>query len=245
VGPGESGSPPRRPAKPAPALPLGLLGPFIPAIATAILRTTCRTTRLVEVRNEEYTARRLLDERKPMIFALWHNRMFYSLGYFAKRYHNHGAKFTMLVSASKDGELIARTILYMRGDVVRGSSSRGGREALLGMLDRLRRGHSTWITPDGPRGPRYVAQPGAILVAQRSGLPLVPVTCGVRRAHIFPSWDGFIWPFPFSPTRILYGDPILVPPDADEAVREVYRKRLEDELNALTTEADDWSTVRR
>jgi hypothetical protein len=197
--------------------------------------------RLVEVRNEEFALTRILGERKPLIFALWHARMFYPFGYFEKRYHNHGARITTLVSPSKDGELIAQTLQYMGGDVVRGSSSRQGREALYALLERLKEGYSAFLTPDGPRGPRQAAQPGVIALAQMSGLPIIPLTCGVRSAILMKrSWDHFVFPMPFSPVRVIFGGPMYVPENADDPMREYFRKRLEDELNALTREADDW-----
>ena len=226
-------------------LPFGPLGRFIPPLGTAVLRSVGRTCRLVEVRNEEFTRTRLLGERKNAIFAIWHNRMFYPYWFFAKRYYNYGAKFSLLVSASRDGELIARVITYMGGDVVRGSSSRGGREALYDLLGRLGQGYNVWATPDGPRGPRYVAHFGVVALAQKTGLPLIPVTCGIRNPLTFNSWDRFMAPWPFSQVRMLFGSPLYVPGNADEGTREYFRQKLQDDLNALTGDADDWRTVKR
>lgn len=234
-----------RPTQTVRALPFGPLGPYIPSLAAAFVRTLSRTCRVVERRNEEYIATRLMGERKPVVLALWHNRIFFSLYYMDRRFHQLGVPFSLLVSASRDGELIARLIQYMKADVVRGSSSRGGREALLALMDRTDRGFTAAVTPDGPRGPRYHAHPGAVLLAQRSGLPIVPMTCGMRRSFVFKSWDRFICPLPMSPVRILFGDPIWVPKDADEGMREYFRQKLQDDLIALTTEADDWRTLRK
>ncbi|NUN50518.1 MAG: lysophospholipid acyltransferase family protein [Candidatus Brocadiae bacterium] len=236
---------PHRPTQAVRALPFGPLGNQIPAIATAVLRTLGRTCRVVERRNEEYTATRVLGERKNIIFATWHNRLFYGLYYWSRWVYRHGTKFSLLISASKDGEMLARTIAYMGGDVVRGSSSRRGSEALLGLLDRLRRGYNCAVTPDGPRGPRYRAHAGVVLLAQKSGVPIIPISVGLKRALIFNSWDKFMLPWPMTQARILYGDPVFVPPDADDTIREHFRKKVEDDLNALTRDADDWDGWRR
>lgn len=235
---------PVRPPSPS-RLPLGPVGKMLPPLASACLRTLGRTWRLIERRNEEYFAHRVLGERKPVILALWHDRILFTLNYMARRFRPQGARFCLLISASKDAELLAATTLYMGGDAVRGSSSRHGRQALLGMLDRLEAGFNGVVTPDGPRGPRYKAHAGITLLAQKSGVPIVPIIAGVRRAIVFNSWDRFMIPLPFTTVRLHYGDPIWVPPDADDTMREHFRQKVEDDLNALATEADDWRTLRR
>lgn len=226
-------------------LPFGPFASWFPPIAAATLRTIGRSCRLVESRNEEYTLTRVLGERKPVIFAVWHSRMLYTIYHMQKRYRSQGVRMAVLVSSSRDGELIAQVIQYMRGDVVRGSTSRGGREALYGLLDSLKAGLSTWVTPDGPRGPRQKAQFGAIALAQKSGLPLIPVSCSLRRCITLNSWDRFVFPIPFSPVRMHFGAPLFVPGDADETMREYFRQKLEDDLNGLTAKVDDWHTLYR
>lgn len=240
--------PPALPDRPAPArqkLPFGPLGPWIPSAAATLVRTIARTCRVVERRNEAWAAHRLLAEKKNVILALWHNRIFYSLAYWSLHYRTRGVRFSLLVSASKDGEILARAIEHLGGDPVRGSSSRKGREGLLGMLSALEKGHTCAVTPDGPRGPRYVAHPGITMLAQKSGVPIVPITVGIRNSFVFNSWDRFILPLPCSRVRVLYGDPIWVPENADDAIREHFRRKLEDDLNALTRDADDWRTLGR
>ncbi|KAF0241730.1 MAG: hypothetical protein FD180_4289 [Planctomycetota bacterium] len=218
---------------------------FVAAAAAAGLRTVARTWRLVERRNEEYTAHRLLGERKNVIFALWHDRILFTMWYMAYRFRPHGPRFCLMISASKDGDILAGATYRFRGDAVRGSSSRKGREALLAMMDRLELGQNGVITPDGPRGPRNRAHAGITLLAQKSGVPIVPVIAGAKYAYRFRSWDRFMLPLPGTPIRLVYGDPIWVPPNADDAMREHFRKKLEDDLNALAHEADDWRTLKR
>lgn len=226
-------------------LPFGPFASLFPPMAAAVLRSIGRTCRLVESRGEEYTLTRLIGERKPVIFAVWHSRMLYTIYHAAKRYLNQGVRMAALISSSRDGELISQVIQYLGGEVVRGSTSRGGREALYGLLDSLKAGLSTWVTPDGPRGPRQKAQFGAIALAQKSGLPLIPISCSLRRCITLNSWDKFVFPIPFSPVRMRFGPPIFVPADADETMREYFRQKLEDDLNSLTARVDDWRTLYR
>lgn len=224
---------------------IGSLHNFVAAAASAGLRTVGRTWRLVERRNEEFTAHRLLGERKNILLALWHDRILFTLWYMAYRFRPHGPRFTLMISASKDGDILAGATYRFGGDAVRGSSSRKGREALVGMLDRLDKGYNGVITPDGPRGPRCRAHAGITLLAQKSGVPIVPVIAGAKYAYRFKSWDRFMLPLPGTPVRLIYGDPIWVPANADDAMREHFRQKVEDDLNALAREADDWRTLRR
>jgi lysophospholipid acyltransferase (LPLAT)-like uncharacterized protein len=227
------------------ARPLGGWRGMVSTAATASLRTFGRTWRLVERRNEEYTAHRLLGERKNILVALWHDRILYTMWYMAYRFRPHNSRFSLMISPSRDGDLLAATTNQFGGDAVRGSSSRRGRGAMLGMLDRLEMGYNGVITPDGPRGPRYHAHPGIVMLAQKSGVPIVPVIAGARRHYRFRSWDRFMLPLPFSRIRLLYGNPIWVPADADDGVREHFRQKVEDDLNALMRDADDWRTLHR
>ena len=120
----------------------------------------------------------------------------------------------VLVSQSKDGEYISQVIHRLGMGTVRGSSSRGGVRALLQMAKLGRDGHSLAVTPDGPRGPRHVVQPGLLSIAARSGLPIVPLTSGARSAWRLGSWDRFEIPKPFTRLRVITGKPISIPSTA-------------------------------
>ena len=145
-------------------------------------------------------------------------------------YRRHRGKIAALVSASKDGALLAAVLGRFGVEHVRGSSSRRGPQALLEMATRARLGYNLALTPDGPKGPRYIVQPGVIALAQLSGLPIIPVTCNARRKLCLKSWDGFQIPFPFSRCELILNEPIHVPREADEAVREERRRELETSL---------------
>ena len=163
---------------------------------------------------------------QPVIFCLWHNRLAISMIV----HRRHPRKLAALVSASKDGALLAAVLGTFGVEQVRGSSSRRGPQALLELASRADRGYDLAVTPDGPKGPRYVVQKGVISLAQVTGLPIVPVTCNTRRKICVKSWDRFQIPLPFSRCELVLNEPILVPRKACETRREELRLELEGSL---------------
>jgi lysophospholipid acyltransferase (LPLAT)-like uncharacterized protein len=146
--------------------------------------------------------------------------------------------YHMLISGHRDGQLIARTIGRFGSGVVAGSSSRGGALAVKQCIDLLAAGVAVGITPDGPRGPRMRAAGGAVEIARRTGVPMLPVTYSVTRRRILGSWDRFLLPLPFSRGVFILGEPIEVPANARSEALEAARVELERRLNAITAEAD-------
>jgi lysophospholipid acyltransferase (LPLAT)-like uncharacterized protein len=165
---------------------------------------------------------------EPVIFAIWHNRLAIAMVV----HRRHPRKLAAMVSASKDGALLAAILGTFGIEQVRGSSSRRGPQALLEMASRAESGYDLAVTPDGPRGPRYVVQMGIISLAQVTGLPIIPVTCVTRWKYCFKSWDGFQIPLPFSRCELVLDKPILVPREACEAKREELRLELQECLRA-------------
>ena len=163
----------------------------------------------------------------PVIFCLWHNRLAISMIV----HRRHPRRLAALVSASKDGALLAAVLGTYGVEQVRGSSSRRGPQALLELTHRAGLGYDLAVTPDGPKGPRYVVQSGVISLAQVTGLPIIPVTCNTRRKICLKSWDRFQIPLPFSRCELVLKEPILVPRDADEIQREDLRLELETSLH--------------
>jgi len=163
---------------------------------------------------------------QPVIFCLWHNRLAISMVV----HRRHPRKLAALVSASKDGALLASVLGTFGVEQVRGSSSRRGPQALLELTSHAKRGYDLAITPDGPRGPRYVVQNGIIALAQVTGLPIVPVTCNTQRKICLKSWDRFQIPLPFSRCELILGEPIHVRREADALEREGLRLTLESRL---------------
>jgi lysophospholipid acyltransferase (LPLAT)-like uncharacterized protein len=169
------------------------------------------------------------------IFAFWHNRIFFLPYLFRKHWHARQRKrVAVLVSASKDGEKLARVLEKFNLVCVRGSSSRRGRQALRELQQLVRDGHDIGITPDGPRGPKYVVQDGVISLAQLTGATIVPVTYLLEWKFTAKSWDSFMIPLPFGRCVVRLGPPMIVPRETDEAGRENKRLELENVLKSLS-----------
>lgn len=149
------------------------------------------------------------DFPHPAVFVFWHNAVI------AATWHYRGKGIAVMTSSSFDGEYIARIIARFGFRPVRGSSTRGGVRALLGMHTEIEQGRSVAFTIDGPRGPVYVAKPGPVLLARNVRLPIVPFYVAVERAWILNSWDRLRIPKPFSRAHIRMGRGIMVPPETD------------------------------
>ena len=143
-------------------------------------------------------------------------------------------RMAAMVSASRDGGLLARVLEHYSVEPVRGSSSRRGPQALREMISWSERGYDLAITPDGPRGPCYQVQDGVISTAQLTGLPIMPVSYHLNWKFRPKSWDRFQVPMPFARCRIRVGEMVRVRREATEAEREALRQRLEETMKAIT-----------
>ena len=147
------------------------------------------------------------EPQHPSIYCFWH-RCVFPAGY---RYRNR--EIAVMTSRSFDGEYIARTIEKLGFRAVRGSSTRGGAPALLAMHTELAAGRGVAFTIDGPRGPRYVAKPGPVLLARNTQLPLSAFYLAVEHAWVLKTWDAFVLPKPFSRVEVRVSKIIRVPSD--------------------------------
>lgn len=173
---------------------------------------------------------------EPILFCLWHNRLALAMKIYSDyvQKHHPGAGLAALISASKDGAMLAAVLSRFGVQPVRGSSSRRGPQSLVELVSWTRKGYLAAITPDGPRGPRYQVQEGIISLAQLTGLAVVPVSTHLHGKILLKSWDQFQVPVPFSRCEVRFGKPILIPREADDAHRAVLRKELQDRMSALT-----------
>ncbi len=172
---------------------------------------------------------------RPVIFAFWHNRIFLLPFLFKKHWSRRQRdKVAVLVSASKDGEKLARVLERFDLICVRGSSSRRGTEALREMAQLMADGYDAGITPDGPRGPKYQVAPGVVSLAQLAGTPIVPVSYDLSWKITLKSWDAFTIPLPFSRATVRLAPPMTVPGNADDRLREDKRLELESILKSLS-----------
>lgn len=174
----------------------------------------------------------LIARREPILWCLWHGRMF--LPIFVHRKQGVVA----MISQHEDGEMIARVIKRLGYESVRGSSTRGGKEAFYGMLSLLKEGKQVVMLPDGPLGPRHQFKPGTLFLAQQSQSSLVPITFAARPCWRFKSWDRFVLPKPFAHCVVVYGDPIRVPESISEDEVEAWRLKLEKIMVHLVNDAE-------
>ncbi len=178
----------------------------------------------------------ILTSPHPVILVTWHNRlalsMLMSRGY--ARHRQQPQRLAALVSASKDGALLARILELFGVQPVRGSTSRRGPQALLELTTWSEQGYDLAVTPDGPRGPRYIMQPGALALAQVTGCCIIPASNYVAWKVCLKSWDRFQIPLPFSRAVFRFGQPLYVPREATDGQREALRQELEKRLLSLT-----------
>lgn len=172
----------------------------------------------------------------PNLYVFWHE---YILFPFYLRGH---CNLTMLLSRHRDADLLSQAARKMGFAFVRGSTKRGGLEAVRDMMAAGKTQHLT-ITPDGPRGPRRHMAPGAIYLASRLNMPIVAMGFGYHRPWRLQSWDRFAIPRPFSRARAMTGRAWRIPADLDRDGVEEYRRRIELELNRLTDEAERWANA--
>lgn len=204
------------------------------ALIVALIRSLAVTIRFKLVDNSGLFGNRVPAEK--IIFAVWHNRLALA-AIIHERYVRRFARerrMAGLVSASKDGGLLARILEHFDIQPVRGSSSRRGPQALRELISCAERGYDLAITPDGPRGPCYSVQEGVVSAAQLTGLPIVPVAYRLGWKLRAKSWDRFQIPLPFTQCEVTTGHIIRVPRDVTDPEREAIRQQLEAELRSIT-----------
>jgi lysophospholipid acyltransferase (LPLAT)-like uncharacterized protein len=183
-------------------------------LLASLVRVWGRTLRF-EVDPE--TRRKLTKADEPVAIVLWHNRLFLSPEMF--RRYRYRRKLFGLVSASKDGAWLAALYRMIGMFPVRGSSSQHGREAARALIEVMQQGCDVGITPDGPRGPMYVVEPGALIVTRRANAPMVLFGAEFTHAWRLKSWDRFYLPWPFS--RVIMHSAVLPPRKSDGTKLEI------------------------
>jgi len=203
---------------------------YIARISTTLLFSTCRIEIIGKDIEDTYFAG---NPGKGLLYAAWHRGLIYLIYYF------RNLEFVVMASASKDGELAAQATKRHGWIPVRGSSTRRGSEALREMIPYIEKGHRSGLTVDAPQGPPYVSKIGIIVLAKRSGVPILPVMWGASRYWQLKSWDQTMIPKPFSRIVFLYSDALMhIPSDASREDCEAYRQELDDVLNRLMVRAD-------
>jgi len=169
-------------------------------------------------------------EGEPLIYCFWHNRIPVATYFWRRR------GIVVMSSRSFDSEYIARFIQRFGYGAARGSSTRGGRSALIQMIRAVRAGRSAAFTVDGPRGPLYEVKPGALLLAAKTGAAILPFSISLNRGWRLPSWDGAQIPQPFARAVVLIGERFYVPEESDE--NDAQQRRLQRVLEDLRERGD-------
>jgi len=199
-------------------------------IASAVVGLIGRTLRMTITFEEGSMLG--LHAISPGIYPFWHRCVLPATWLF----RNHG--IGVLTSLSRDGEYIARVIRRFGFVPVRGSSSRGGQRGLLEMETMVKAGGAVAFTIDGPRGPRYVAKKGPVMLARLTGIPITAFYVAVERAWILGTWDAMFIPKPFSRAYVRVAKNIFVPPDADDAALDRHHAEMQAALERVTSFAE-------
>lgn len=180
-------------------------------------------------------AKKLLKEgtgRKSVMFAIYHGRMVGALGIKPRK------RLTILISQSRDGEMIARGCLGLGFSVARGSPTLGAVKGALEMIDAVKSGNDIAFMVDGPRGPIFEVKPGIIRLAELAGTPIIPFVCSARSAGHMRSWDRFVAPWWATPVVYLFGEPITVPAECTDQDRSELHALLQQRMEDLRIMAD-------
>ncbi|MGZ3695510.1 MAG: lysophospholipid acyltransferase family protein [Bdellovibrionota bacterium] len=195
--------------------------PFILAPIYYLLRLTWRIREFgpPEVM-ERYVNRKGPSE--GCVYCHWHGDELVLVGYYSYR------KLAVLSSLSKDGTLMARTLGLLGYQVFRGSSSRGGARALIGLIRAVKDGSQSAMAVDGPRGPLHIVKPGVVELARKTGKAIIPVRTRADRAWHFPrSWNKTYLPKPFAKVEVEYGEPLLVKDEKAEEICAEAKRRMD------------------
>jgi lysophospholipid acyltransferase (LPLAT)-like uncharacterized protein len=195
------------------------------------IRFVYRTNRWMVVGAEH--PRRLREIGRPFILAFWHGRL-----QMIPMAWQRLAPIHMLISSHRDGRIIADAVAHFGVQSVAGSTRRGGSAALRAMVKALAAGGCVGITPDGPSGPATVASTGIVNVARLARVPVVPIVFATSRRRVLHTWDRMQIAWPFGRGIFIWGEPIDIEPDLDEAGVERERERIERRMNEIAALAD-------
>ncbi len=198
---------------------------FMPLVLLVKIMKSCMRT---EVRDPFNAA----DPAKfPYVTVTWHNRLLFFPAMFPYEIRR---RTSAVISASRDGQYVADVARLFGLEVIRGSSYRRGAGALSEAFDYLARGYNVSITPDGPRGPKYTMSNGPVILASKTGFPVLPIAVNSSSYWEIKSWDRFRIPKPWAKVTLVLGEPIKVPPNLSDEDMEKWRKILEDKLKEVS-----------
>ena len=181
--------------------------------------------------------RKVFENGRIPIYASWHQRFFPGITLFSRR-----KPISIMISRSRDGEFISGIVRLLGWYPVRGSSSKGGRQALRKLKKLVQEGYKVGHIVDGPRGPFGVVKPGLLIIAQATGMPIIPIIISAEKKWVFNSWDQFMVPKPFSRVIIRFSDEMCIPKKLSLSEFEEKRLQIENTFKKLYHETDAiWS----
>ena len=205
---------------------------MLPPAAAFLVKVLMLSCRIIKVEGKERETEAIARSGGGAIYVTWHQRMPYHFHYFGSRH------VTVMISKSRDGEYVSRMAGWLGFRNVRGSSTRGGRSALLELIQRIKDGEIGGMLADGPTGPARVAKKGTIVMARETQAPLIPILWSADRCWILNTWDRYMIPKPFARIVFYYGEAIRVPRSTGRDELEPYRVLLENSLNEGTRWCD-------
>lgn len=199
---------------------------FIPPVLFIKFMKFCMKTEIHDPFNS------MNPEKFPFITVTWHNRLLFFPAMFPKNVLERTAG---IISPSRDGQYISDIVgLFGVKKVIRGSSSKRGFIAFSEAINCLKEGYNVTITPDGPRGPRYRMSNGPVVLASKTGFPVLPISINAGSYWEISSWDRFQIPKPWAKLTLTLGKPLIIPPDLTEAEIEDWRKIVEQQLKEIS-----------
>jgi len=209
--------------------------PIIAAVVYSVIRLLGPTLRFEAL--GWHHAEKVYVSKKQCIWAFWH-RVIIPIVWW---YRNHGV--VVMNTTAFDGQWTRKVIEWLGFGTAQGSSSRGGLRGLAVMARRIEEGKDCAFTIDGPRGPRYIAKPGPVMLARKTGAPIMVFHVGVDRGRTFEkTWDHFLLPMPFARAVILFAPPIFVPKDASVELMDAKHAEMQKELERVRDVAEAWFT---
>ena len=207
------------------------------------IKLVCSTTRWNIQGLEQFV--KFQKENKAFLFIAWHGRISL-LPYFWVKYKNKAQKTSAVASLHNDGRIIANTLRFFGIKVIDGSSSNNAQSAAINVIRDLNNNNTVGIISDGPLGPRQKLKSSAIYFASKTKTPIIMATYSSKGAKIVSkSWDCMMLPIPFSKGILTISEPIYIPTDLNDEDTEKYRKLIEDKLNSLQNQADDYTGIQR
>jgi lysophospholipid acyltransferase (LPLAT)-like uncharacterized protein len=201
----------------------------IPRIISWVIKGWFATCRIIE--HDAQYREQCREHDNPVVATFWHYSILYNL------YHMRKKTGVAMVSASKDGEYLARMVGFFGFAAVRGSRNRKGLQAMKEMMKFVGEGRHAAIVADGSQGPPLVVQAGSILLSSRTGAPILPILWSASRYYAINSWDRMVIPKLFSRIDFFYGEPLFIPEDLKAEGIEEYRLQLESNLSGLYRKA--------